>query len=84
MQDSLDKAGRDIKIYNTTQPETGYGIQVIQGEHKFAVPEDYNWTSWIFGPIVMDALTAVMQNELHIDLRFNTAGVQLVQDASAV
>lgn len=58
------------------------GIQVIQGEHKFAVPEDYNWTSWIFGPIVMDALTAVMQNELHIDLRFNTAGVQLVQDAS--
>lgn len=49
MQDSLDKAGRDIKIYNTTQPETGYGIQVIQGEHKFAVPEDYNWTSWIFG-----------------------------------
>lgn len=82
MQDSLDKAGRDIKIYNTTQPETGYGIQVIQGEHKFAVPEDYNWTSWIFGPIVMDALTAVMQNELHIDLRFNTAGVQLVQDAS--
>lgn len=37
MQDSLDKAGRDIKIYNTTQPETGYGIQVIQGEHKFAV-----------------------------------------------
>ena len=42
------------------RPETGYGIQVIQGEHKFAVPEDYNWTSWIFGPIVMDALTACL------------------------
>lgn len=82
MQDSLDKAGRGIQIYNTTQPDTGYGIQTIQGEHKFSVPDEYRWTSWIFGPIVMDALTEVMRSDDAIDLRFRTAGVQLIQNAS--
>lgn len=82
MQDSLDKAGREIKIYNTTQPDTGYGIQVIQGEHKFSLPDDYHWTSWIYGPAVMDALASVIEQNDNIDLRLRTAGVQLVQDAS--
>lgn len=88
MQDMLDKTDRGIKIYNTVQGEGLFGaadingFKTIQGEHKFEVPEVYHWDSWMLGPAVMSCLEEVIAGYSNIDLRYNTAGVQLVQDAS--
>ena len=82
MQDMLDKSEYGIKIQNTIQKESPYGFTVIQGEHKFEIPEKFNWTSWVTGPVVMSALTSVAEEHENIDLRLLTAGVQLTQDES--
>lgn len=80
MQDMLDKSGWGIQIYNTKQADGLYGLTTIQGEHKFELPEEFNWTSWMYGPPVMNALVKAAETYSNIELRFETSGVQLVQN----
>jgi len=82
MQKMINKSDWEIKIQNTVQPPSPYGFVVIQGEHKFLVAEKHKWTSWVTGPAVMSALTAVAQGYQNMDLRHRTSGVQLVQDSA--
>lgn len=82
VQEMLDEANSGIKIYSTKQDPYPYAIDMIQGEHKFELPEEYHWTSWMFGPPVMHALTEAVKADPNIDIRFLTSGVQLIQDES--
>lgn len=79
-QDMLDRSDTGIKIFSRVLEENPYGYETIQGEHSFQLPEKYNWSTWLLGPPVMEGLTQVAKSHDNIDLRFRTAGVQLVLD----
>ena len=72
MQDVLDRSTSGIKIRATN--EEG---DVLKGEHTF---DNTGATSWLLGPFVMDALNEAIATYDNIDMRFKTAGVQLLQD----
>ena len=72
MQDVLDRSASGIKIRATN--EEG---DAVKGEHTF---DNTGATSWLLGPFVMDALNEAIATYDNIDMRFKTAGVQLLQD----
>ena len=72
MQEVLDRSTSGIKIRATN--EEG---DVVKGEHTF---DNTGATSWLLGPFVMDALNEAIATYDNIDMRFKTAGVQLLQD----
>ena len=72
MQDVLDRSTSGIKIRATN--EEG---DAVKGEHTF---DNTGATSWLLGPFVMDALNEAIATYDNIDMRFKTAGVQLLQD----
>ena len=72
MQEVLDRSASGIKIRATN--EEG---DVVKGEHTF---DNTGATSWLLGPFVMDALNEAIATYDNIDMRFKTAGVQLLQD----
>ena len=72
MQDVLDRSTSGIKIRATN--EEG---DVLKGEHTI---DNTGATSWLLGPFVMDALNEAIATYDNIDMRFKTAGVQLLQD----
>ena len=72
MQEVLDRSGSGIVIDATANP-----ADAVQGEHTFL---NTGATSWLLGPFVMDALNEAVATYDNIDMRFKTAGVQLVQD----
>ena len=72
MQDVLDRSTSGIKIRATH--EEG---DAVKGEHTF---DNTGATSWLLGPFVMDALNEAIATYDNIDMRFKTAGVQLLQD----
>lgn len=82
--DMLERSGTGIKPFSREVAPNPYGYECIQGEHSFEIPEKYKWNTWLLGPPVMAALTSVAQAHENIDLRFRTAGVQLVSDGSRV
>lgn len=82
VQDMLDKADQGVQIYNTILPPSPYGVPVIQGEHKFSLPEERSWDSWIYGPAVMHALETTAATYQNLELRYRNSGVQLIQDGS--
>lgn len=84
MQDMLDRSDTGIKIFSREVPGNPYGYECIQGEHSFDIPEKYKWNTWLLGPPVMAGLTQVAQAHENIDLRFRTAGVQLVSESGRV
>ena len=73
MQDVLDRSASGIKIRATN--EEG---DAVKGEHTF---DNTGATSWLLGPFVMDALNEAIATYDNIDMRFKTAGVQLLQDS---
>ena len=73
MQEVLDRSASGIKIRATN--EEG---DVVKGEHTF---DNTGATSWLLGPFVMDALNEAIATYDNIDMRFKTAGVQLLQDS---
>ena len=72
MQEVLDRSTSGIKIRATN--EEG---DAVKGEHTF---DNTGATSWLLGPFVMDALNEAIATYDNIDMRFKTAGVQLLQD----
>lgn len=80
MQEKLDESDYDIKIFNTTQPETGYDLVTMQIEHKFDVRGPMAADAHIRGMYPMAALTTLAESRENVDLRVFTAGVQLTQD----
>ena len=72
MQEVLDRSASGIKIRATN--EEG---DAVKGEHTF---DNTGATSWLLGPFVMDALNEAIATYDNIDMRFKTAGVQLLQD----
>lgn len=72
MQEVLDRSTSGIKIRATN--EEG---DVVKGEHTF---DNTGATSWLLGPFVMDALNEAIATYDNIDMRFKTAGVQLLQE----
>lgn len=74
MQDVLDKSGTGIEISCTNEES-----DPVKGEHTFL---NTGATTWLLGPFVMDALNKAVADYEGIDMRFKTAGVQLLQDAS--
>lgn len=73
MQEVLDRSTSGIKIRATN--EEG---DAVKGEHTF---DNTGATSWLLGPFVMDALNEAIATYDNIDMRFKTAGVQLLQDS---
>ena len=73
LQEMLDESDSGIKVRCTNADNDS-----VKGEHTFDVP---NAESWLLGPYVMDALNAVAATRENVEVRVNTAGVQLVQDA---
>lgn len=73
MQEVLDRSTSGIKIRATN--EEG---DAVKGEHTF---DSTGATSWLLGPFVMDALNEAIATYDNIDMRFKTAGVQLLQDS---
>lgn len=82
MNDMLIKAGKGVSLYSTVQKETGYGFDTIQAEHKLKFPDTVTWDTWWRGPVAFDSLETTAATYSNLDLRYNTAGVQLVQDDS--
>ncbi len=82
MNDMLVKANKGVSLYSTVQKETGYGFDTIQAEHKLKFPDNVKWDTWWRGPVAFDSLETTAATYDNLDLRYNTAGVQLVQDES--
>lgn len=82
MNEMLAKAGKGVSFYSTVQGPATYGMDVIQAEHKIQYPEDVEWNSWLKGPIAFDSLMTTAATYENLDLRYNTAGVQLTRDES--
>lgn len=80
VQAMLDEVESGIEIYSTDLPPYPFNIDLYQGEHKFNLPEEYNWTSWMFGPPVMHQLEKNIAEDSSIEERFLTSAVQLVMD----
>lgn len=68
MQEVLDRSSSGIQIEATGEGD-------IQGEHTFL---NTNAPTWLLGPYVMDALNEAVATYDNLDMRFKTAGVQLV------
>lgn len=71
MQEVLDKSTSGIVIEATANPN-----DAVQGEHTFL---NTGATSWLLGPFVMNALNEAVATYENIDMRFEVAGVKLVQ-----
>lgn len=82
MNDMLIKANKGVSLYSTVQKEAGYGFDTIQAEHKLKFPDNVTWDTWWRGPVAFDSLETTAATYNNLDIRFNTAGVQLVQDDS--
>ncbi len=82
MNDMLVKAGKGVSLYSTVQNPTGYGFDTIQAEHKLKFPDNVQWNSWWRGPVAADSLEVTAAQYSNLDIRYNTAGIQLTTDAS--
>lgn len=82
MSDMLEKAGKDVTLYSTVQQETGYGFDTIQAEHKLKFPDNVKWNTWWRGPVAFDSLETTQKMYDNLDVRYNTAAVQLTKDES--
>lgn len=78
--DMLAKAGKGVTLRSTQQPPSPYGVDVIQAEHKITLPEDVEWNTWLTGPAAFDSLLTTAATYSNLDIRYNTAGVQLTHD----
>lgn len=76
----LRKADKDVYLYPTIQKPAAYGFETIQAEHKIHIPEGKKWTSWWTGPLAWDSLVTTAATYSNLDIRYNTAGVQLTQN----
>lgn len=76
MQKMLDRTDTGIVIENTTEPELP-----IQCEHTFL---NTGAPTWLLGPYVMAALNQAVTTFDNIDMRFDTAGVQLIAEDGAI
>ncbi|MBR2836491.1 MAG: FAD-binding protein [Coriobacteriales bacterium] len=74
MQEVLDRSSSGIVIQATGEGD-------IQGEHTFL---NTGAPTWLLGPYVMNALNEAVTTYDNIDMRFKTAGVQLVMDGGRV
>ena len=80
VDEMIRKAGKGVQLYNTTQgPSTYSFIPVVQVEHKVKVPEDAHWNSWWTGAVATDSLLTTAATYDNLEIRYNTAGVQLIQ-----
>lgn len=82
MNDMLEKAGKGVTLYSTVQKETGYGFDTIQAEHKLKFPDNVKWNTWWRGPVAFDSLETTQKMYDNLDVRYNTAAVQLTKDES--
>lgn len=82
LNDMVVKAGKGVSYFSTEQAPALYKMDVIQAEHKINVPEGVEWKSWLKGGFVWDSLLATAATYPNFDIRYNTAGVQLTQDAT--
>lgn len=82
MNDMLQKAGKGVSLYSTVQKETGYGFDTIQAEHKLQFPDNVKWDTWWRGPVAFDSLETTQATYDNLDVRYNTAAVQLTRDES--
>ena len=82
MNDMLQKAGKGVSLYSTVQKETGYGFDTIQAEHKLQFPDSVKWDTWWRGPVAFDSLETTQATYDNLDVRYNTAAVQLTRDES--
>lgn len=84
MNDMLQKAGKGVSLYSTVQKDNGYGIDTIQAEHKLKFPEgvEKKWNTWWRGPVAFDSLETTQAAYSNLDVRYNTAAVQLTRNES--
>lgn len=71
-----------MTLYSTVQKETGYGFDTIQAEHKLKFPDNVKWNTWWRGPVAFDSLETTQKMYDNLDVRYNTAAVQLTKDES--
>ncbi len=82
MNEQMKAAGKGVELYSTVQNQAPYGMETIQAEHKIKIPEGLEWKSWYTGSLAWDSLVATASTYDNLDIRYNTAAVQLTQDAS--
>lgn len=84
MNDMLQKAGKGVSLYSSVQKDNGYGFDTIQAEHKLKFPDgaDKKWNTWWRGPVAFDSLETTQATYSNLDVRYNTAAVQLTKDES--
>ena len=85
VDEMIRKAGKGVELYNTTQGASSFFFQpVVQVEHKVKVPEGAHWNSWWTGAVATDSLLTTAATYSNLDLRYNTAGVQLITEGGRV
>lgn len=82
MNEQMKAAGKGVELYSTVQNQAPYGMETIQAEHKIKIPEGVEWNSWYTGSLAWDSLVTTADTFDNLDIRYNTAAVQLTQDAS--
>lgn len=80
MNDQMKAAGKGVELYSTVQDSAPYGMETIQAEHKIKIPEGVEWNSWYTGSLAWDSLVTSAATYDNLDIRYNTAAVQLTQD----
>ncbi|WP_172623406.1 FAD-dependent oxidoreductase [Arabiibacter massiliensis] len=82
LNEQIKAAGKGVELYGTIQKPAPYGMETIQAEHKIKIPEGVEWKSWFTGSLAWDSLVTTAATYDNLDIRYNTAGVQLTRDGS--